>query len=100
MSSNPSGVSLECTAPDSAHRKIVRELTRAKIAASSIFNISTCREQAEHQLVLLRFVTTTHRSVSTVISVRVFIVSRPSLQTHSIQETGGHGVPPLQLNLS
>ena len=99
MSSNPSGVSLECTAPDSTHRKIVRELTRAKIAASSIFNISTCRKQAEHQPALLRFVTTTNRSVSTLISVRVFMVS-PSLQTHSIQETGGHGVPPLQLNLS
>jgi hypothetical protein len=41
MSSNPSGVSLECTAPDSAQWKIVREFTWAKIAASSMFNIST-----------------------------------------------------------
>jgi hypothetical protein len=73
MSSNPSGVSLECTVWDSAQRKIVRELTPAKIAASSTFNISTSREQAVHQAVLRWRLTTTHLSVSSVISVRVFM---------------------------
>jgi hypothetical protein len=77
MSSNPSGVSLECTAPDSAQRKIVREFTWAKIAASSTFNISTWREQAAHQAALRRRLTTTHLSVSTMISVRVFIEGFP-----------------------
>jgi len=74
MSSNPSRVSLECSTPDSAHRKIVREFTWAKIAASSTFNISTWSEQLEHQAVFLRLLTTTHLSLSTVISVCVFMI--------------------------
>jgi len=69
MSSNPSGVSLECTTPDSAQRKIVREFTCAKIAASSTLSIATRREHAAHQTVLRLRLTTTNRSVSIVISV-------------------------------
>jgi hypothetical protein len=41
INSNPSVVSVECTTPDSAQWKIVREFTRARIAASSMLNIST-----------------------------------------------------------
>jgi hypothetical protein len=77
MSSNPSGVSLECTTPDSAQRKIVREFTCAKIAASSMVNISTSRAQAEHHATLRRRLTMTSLSVSTVISVRVFMSFHP-----------------------
>jgi hypothetical protein len=54
----------------------VRELTWAKIAAASMFNISTLREQAAHHEVLRWRLTITHLSVSTVISVRVFIVGQ------------------------
>ena len=73
MSSNPSAVSVECTAPDSTQWKIVREFTCAKSAASSTLNISTWREQAVHQAVLLCRLTTINLSVSTVISVRVLM---------------------------
>jgi hypothetical protein len=73
MSSIPCGVSVECNTPDSAQWKIVREFTRAKSAASSTFNISTWRKHVAHQVLFLRRRTTTNLSVSTVISVLVFM---------------------------
>jgi hypothetical protein len=51
----------------------VRELTWAKIAPSSTFNISTCHEHVEHHASLRALLTTTNLSVSTVISILVFI---------------------------
>ena len=74
MSNNPSRVSVEWTTPDSAQWKIVREFTRAKIAASSILNISTSRTQLVHHAVFLHLLMTTNLSVSTVISVRVLMM--------------------------
>src|SRR5215217_1583420 len=43
------------------------------MASSSTFNISTCREPVEHHASLRRLLSTTNLSVSTVISVLVFI---------------------------
>ncbi len=56
ISSIPSRVSFACSTPDSAQRKIMREFTPAKIAASSTLNISTSREQLAHQPIFLALV--------------------------------------------
>ena len=72
MSSSPSADSLECRSPATAQRKIVTELTRAASAASSTLNISTGREQELHQSDFRGRLKTINRSISNVISVRVF----------------------------
>ena len=56
-----------------AQRKIVTVLTCANSAASSILNISTGREQELHHSDRRDRLITMIRSISTVISVRVFI---------------------------
>jgi hypothetical protein len=73
MSNNPSAVSEECNSPAIAQRKIVSEFTWAHSAASSRLNIWTGREQDEHHSALRERLTTIKRSISNVISVRVFM---------------------------
>jgi hypothetical protein len=51
----------------------VSELTCATNAASSMLNISTGREHDAHHSVFRERLTTINRSISTVISVRVFM---------------------------
>jgi len=64
-------VSLECTCSASTKRKIVRESTRLRIAASSTGTISDWAPHAAHQpMTFLGLLMNNVRSVSMVISVR------------------------------
>jgi hypothetical protein len=73
ISNKPFAVSLECTRLASTQRKMVRESTRRRIAASSSRTISAWALQAAHQLVaFFALLTTNVLSISIVISVRFF----------------------------
>src|SRR5882724_3082165 len=74
---------------------MVRDVTRAAMAASSVASISCCRAQeAHHADTLLRSRTTTNRSISTVISV-LFLIMQLSVFRNRF---GLIWVPPPFLN--
>jgi hypothetical protein len=71
ISNKPFAVSLECTCLASTWRKIVRESTRRRIAASSTETISVWAPHVAHQPDTFRgLLMNNMRSVSMVISVR------------------------------